>query len=183
MRDHPLHVLNMNLTEFQQKISAAGKPVVVDFWAAWCVPCRMTKPILEKIAKEYGDKVEFMPINADASHEVLEHFQIIGIPTLLTLRGGEVVGRVTGAQNEAVYRAMFESLATGTGVKIPITPFDRMLRLGAGALLVMIGFSTSSWLLAGIGGIVAFLGVYDRCPIWRAITTMIASRIPRHNEE
>ncbi len=163
----------MNLTQFQQKVSSADKPIVVDFWAPWCMPCKVTKPILEKLAREYGEKVEFLPVDADVSRDVLEHFKVIGIPTVLTLRDGEVVGRVTGAQNEAGYRAMFEALAEGREVKIPVSAFDRMLRLGAGALFVMVGISTSNWLLLGIGGIVAFLGVYDRCPIWRALTGML----------
>ena len=167
----------MNLSEFQQKISTTDKPIVVDFWAPWCMPCRMTKPILEKLAGEHIAKVDFLPIDADTSRDVLEHFQIIGIPTVITFRNGEVAGRVTGAQNETAFRALFESLATGNKVKIPMSTFDRMLRLGAGGLLVAVGISTGNWILAGIGGIVAFLGIYDRCPIWRAITTMITSRM------
>ena len=130
----------------------------------------MTKPILDKLAKEYGDTVQFMPINADDSREVLEQFRVFGIPTVLTIRGGKEVGRVTGAQNEAGYRAMFEALSKGEEVKIPLSNFDRMLRLGGGGLFVMIGISTSNWIVAGIGGILAFMGIYDRCPIWNAVT-------------
>jgi len=55
----------MNQSEFQKKVSEAGKPVVIDFWATWCAPCMMTKPILEKLGREYDGKVKFMPINAD----------------------------------------------------------------------------------------------------------------------
>lgn len=163
----------MNLTQFQQKVSSADKPIVVDFWAPWCMPCKVTKPILEKLAAEYDGRVEFLPIDADVSRNVLEHFKVIGIPTVLTIRGGEVVGRVTGAQNEAGYRSMFEALAEGREVRIPMSGFDRMLRLGAGALFAMVGISTGNWLVLGIGGIVAFLGIYDRCPIWRALTGML----------
>ncbi|HUF00489.1 MAG TPA: thioredoxin [Anaerolineales bacterium] len=159
----------MNKSEFHQKISDAGKPVIVDFWATWCMPCTTTKPILEKLAEEYTDRVEFMPINADDSREVLEHFRVFGIPTVLTLRNGNEVGRVTGAQNETNYRSMFEALANGREVKVPVAPFDRMLRLGAGTLLVMVGFSTGNWLVVGAGGIIAFSAIYDRCPIWRAV--------------
>lgn len=147
------------------------------------MPCRVTKPILEKLAGEYAGKVEFLPIDADTSRDVLEHFQIIGIPTVITFNRGNVVGRVIGAQNEMTFRAMFESLATGQQVKTPMSTLDPTLRLGAGGLLAVVGISTGNWILAGTGGIVAFLGVYDRCPIWRAITTMIKSRIARPNEE
>jgi thioredoxin 1 len=79
---------------------------------------------------------------------------------------------VTGAQNEANYRAMFEALSEGKEVKVPLTQFDRMLRLGGGALFVMVGISTGNWIVAGIGGVLAFMGIYDRCPIWRAVTGM-----------
>jgi thioredoxin 1 len=132
----------------------------------------MTKPILEKLGKEYAEKVEFMPINADDSREVLEQYRVFGIPTVITLRDGKEVGRVTGAQNEANYRAMFEALSEGKEVKVPLTQFDRMLRLGGGALFVMVGISTGNWIVAGIGGVLAFMGIYDRCPIWRAVTGM-----------
>jgi thioredoxin 1 len=163
----------MNLSEFQRKIAETGNPVVIDFWAPWCVPCQVTKPILEKLASEYEGKVEFLPVNTDDSRDVLAQFQVIGIPTVLALQDATVVGRVTGAQTDAGYRAMFESLATGRKVKIPMSSFDRMLRLGAGTLLVMVGISTGGWLPAVIGATVAFLGIYDRCPVWSALTGLV----------
>jgi hypothetical protein len=58
-------------------------------------------------------------------------------------------------------------------VKIPLTPFERLLRLSAGITLVMVGIFTGNWLVAGIGGLLGFLGVYDRCPIWAALTGML----------
>jgi hypothetical protein len=67
-------------------------------------------------------------------------------------------------------------LAQGKEVKVSMTQFDRMLRLGAGGLFIMVGVSTGSWLVAGIGGILAFLGIYDRCPIWNALTGMFQSK-------
>lgn len=130
----------------------------------------MTKPILDKLAKEFANEVEFMPINADESREILEQYRVFGIPTVISLRNGKELGRITGAQNEAGYRAMFQALADGREVKVPLTQFDRMLRLGAGGLFLAIGVSTSSWILAGVGGILAFMGVYDRCPIWNAVS-------------
>lgn len=160
----------MKQTEFQQRITTTNKPIVIDFWATWCGPCMMTKPILDKLAKEFANEVEFMPINADESREILEQYRVFGIPTVISLRNGKELGRITGAQNEAGYRAMFQALADGREVKVPLTQFDRMLRLGAGGLFLAIGVSTSSWILAGVGGILAFMGVYDRCPIWNAVS-------------
>ncbi len=166
----------MNLSEFHQKISNAGKPVVVDFWAAWCVPCRVTKPILEKLAHQYSDPVLFLPVDADESREVLEHFRVIGIPTVMTFRNGDVVARVTGARNESEYRALFEALANGERVEIRISSFDRMLRLGAGLLFAAVGILTDSWLPVGLGGLIAFLGFYDQCPVWRAVSGILRTR-------
>ena len=68
---------------------------------------------------------------------------------------------------------MFEALSTGGEVKIPLTNFDRMLRLGGGGLFVMVGISTGNWIVAGVGCILAFMGIYDRCPIWNALTGML----------
>jgi thioredoxin 1 len=163
----------MNKSEFQQNISQTGKPVVVDFWAPWCAPCRATKPILEKLANEYAGRVDFIPINADDSHDLVQQLGILGIPTVLIFQNGIETSRITGAQNETNYKLLFDSVAKGKEVKVPLLAFDRMLRLGAGALLVLVGISTSSWPAAGIGFILAFLGIYDRCPIWRALTGML----------
>jgi len=160
----------MNKAEFQQKLSESDKPVIVDFWAGWCAPCMASKPILEKLAKEYSEKITFMPVNADDSREVLEQFRIFGIPTVITFRNGKEVGRVTGAQAESGYRVMFESLAAGKEIKVPLTQFDRILRLGAGFAFIVLGTYTANWFVAVIGGIVAFMGIYDRCPLWSALT-------------
>ena len=92
---------------------------------------------------------------------------------LLVVRDGKVVGRVTGALSESGYRSMFDSLITRKEVKVSLSVFDRMLRLTAGTLLLIAGLSTGNLFVVGIGGIVAFLGFYDRCPIWGAITTRL----------
>lgn len=160
----------MDATEFQQIASQAGKPVIVDFWAPWCAPCRATRPILEKLAAQYAGKVGFMQVNADDSPDLVRQFRVMGIPTLLVFQDGAVASRITGARSESDYATMFESLASGRQVKATIPIFDRALRLSAGLLLIAAGYSTGSWLAAGAGALVAFLGVYDRCPVWRALT-------------
>ena len=134
------------------------------------MPCKLTKPILEKLAEEYAANVDFLAIDADKSRELLDQFQVAGIPTVLALRDGKIVGRVTGALNETGYRAMFDSLISRTEIRVSLSAFDRMLRLTAGALLLAVGVTTSNWFVLGIGGIVSFLGFYDRCPISATIT-------------
>ena len=160
----------MSLSAFQKKVKTADKPLMVDFWAPWCVPCKTTKPILEKLAKEYAGKVDVSFINADKSKDIIQHFKIMGIPTMIAFRDGEIVLRKTGGQSESAYRAVFEALLTEGEVKIPMQPFDRFMRLCTGTFLFLLGLNQGFWWLMAIGGVIAFLGIYDRCPIWAAIT-------------
>lgn len=166
----------MNLSEFQQEIARSSEPVVVDFWAPWCAPCRMTKPVLEKLAGEYNTRIRFLPVNADESHQVAEEYRILGLPTVVTFLNGKEAGRVTGAQDEKNYRLLFEALAAGKVVRVPMRTFDRLLRLGGGAFFVIIGIATGNWLVIILGTLLAFLGIYDRCPVWSAITGLLKRR-------
>lgn len=160
----------MDKKQLLEKAKASGKPTVVDFWAPWCAPCRMTKPVLEKLAREYQDKVDFWPVNSDQHQGLLQELKIYGIPTVLLIQDGKIAGRYTGAQREEAYRQMFESLATGQSVQIPISPLDRLLRLGIGTATILFALQSSTWWLLPLGLLILFTAVYDRCPIWRAIT-------------
>lgn len=166
----------MNLSDFQSILKETDKPILVDFWAPWCAPCRVTKPILDRLAQEYRDSVEFIPINTDESPEVAQRFRILGIPTLLALRQGKVVARLSGARNEAAYHELFDALAQGRQFQGGLTPFDRLLRLGVGASLLVIAYTSGSWLAALTGGLLLFSGVYDRCPLWKALTSMLQKK-------
>ena len=140
----------------------------------------MTKPVLEKLAREYQDKVDFWPINSDEHQGLLQELKIYGIPTVLLIQNGEVAGRHTGAQREDTYRQMFEALANGQStVQISLRPMDRIFRLGAGTIIALVGINGGNWLLIGLGALLAFLGVYDRCPVWRAITGWWRERTSR----
>ena len=166
----------MNLSEFQKKVAEAETPLIVDFWAPWCGPCKVTKPILEKLADEYAGKVEFLFVNADESQQIVKIFRIMGIPTLIAFQDGKVIGRITGAQNEAAYREAFDRVLEGEAIKVPVTTFDRFLRLGIGTVFVILGINTSNWWLVGLGALFVFWGIYDRCPLWTAITGFFRGR-------
>jgi thioredoxin 2 len=84
-------------TDFQQVVAATPLPVLVDLWAPWCGPCRMVSPALEQVAHEMAGRLKLVKINVDESPLLARRFEAMSIPTLLILKGGEVVSRRVGA--------------------------------------------------------------------------------------
>jgi thioredoxin 1 len=93
---------------FEEEVLKSDKPVIVDYWAEWCGPCRMVAPVLEEIATEHADKINVVKINIDDNPQVAQRYQILQIPTLNVFSGGEVVKQVVGAKSKS---AMLKELA------------------------------------------------------------------------
>jgi thioredoxin len=83
---------------FGADVLAADKPVIVDFWAEWCGPCKMVAPVLEEIALEHAEKITLVKINVDDNPRTAQDYQILSIPTLSVFSGGQVVKQIVGAK-------------------------------------------------------------------------------------
>ncbi|RMF80858.1 MAG: thioredoxin [Chloroflexi bacterium] len=83
-------------TNFQEEVLGSEQPVLVDFWAEWCGPCKMIAPIVDELANEYDGQLKVGKLDADQYPEILQQYGIMGIPTLLLFKNGELVERITG---------------------------------------------------------------------------------------
>jgi len=83
---------------FETEVLKNSKPVIVDYWAEWCGPCRMIAPVLEEIASEYSEKIDVVKLNVDENPVVAQKYQILAIPTLNVFQNGEVVKQIKGAK-------------------------------------------------------------------------------------
>ena len=104
---------DVSLEEFETKIIAPSQnvPVVVDFWAPWCEPCKILKPLLEKLAEEYAGRFLLAMVNADENPEISQHFGVRSIPTVKVLFQGQLVDEFTGALPESEIRAFLDRFA------------------------------------------------------------------------
>jgi thioredoxin 1 len=94
---------------FETDVLQNDKPVIVDYWAEWCGPCRMVAPVLEEIAKEYGDKIDVVKLNIDDNPTVAQKYGIMAIPTMNVFSGGQVVKQIVGAKpKSALLRELAE---------------------------------------------------------------------------
>ncbi len=95
---------------FDDVITNAGKPAIVDFWAEWCGPCRMVSPIVHELAEEYGDKIVVAKVDVDSNPGISQKFGIRNIPTLLFFKNGEVADKQVGVVPKSVLAAKIQSL-------------------------------------------------------------------------
>ncbi|MCP3103167.1 thioredoxin [Myxococcus sp. K15C18031901] len=91
------HVTNVGDGDFNQEVLESSKPVLVDFWATWCAPCRAIAPSIDALASQYGDQVKFTKLNIDDNQDTPQQYGIRSIPTLLVFKGGKVVEQIVGA--------------------------------------------------------------------------------------
>ena len=106
--------IEVNETNFEREVLQSNQPVLVDFWAEWCGPCKMLAPLLDEIAVEQAGRVKVAKVDVDANPALAERFGIKSIPTLLYFAGGEVRDKTIGAANKRAIVSKLEQLAMPT---------------------------------------------------------------------
>jgi thioredoxin 1 len=104
MSDLIKHVSDVS---FDKDVLQSDKPVLVDFWAEWCGPCKMFAPVLDDVAKTYEEKLTIAKLDIDANPQIAQQYQILSIPTMLVFQGGKPVKQVVGAKPKAALLAEF----------------------------------------------------------------------------
>lgn len=98
--------LRITKDNFEKEIINSELPVLLDFWAPWCGPCRMIAPVIAQVAEKYAGKAKVGKVNVDEENDLAAAFGIVSIPTLVVLKGGKAVSRATGFRSEAEIAAM-----------------------------------------------------------------------------
>ncbi len=99
--------------DFEQQVLQSDIPVVVDFWAPWCGPCRVIAPILEELAKEYDGKVKVAKVNTDDHQRWMSKFGIMAIPTMIFFKNGQEINRIVGAGPKRMLKEAFDAAIAG----------------------------------------------------------------------
>jgi len=93
-------VKEVDKTNFEQEVLQSDIPVMVDFWAPWCVPCRVIAPLVERLAEQYAGRLKVAKLNVDENHELAIRYQVMSIPTLIFFKNGQVIDRIIGVPRE-----------------------------------------------------------------------------------
>jgi thioredoxin 1 len=104
------HIAEITDQTFEAEILQSDRPVLIDFWAEWCGPCRQIAPIISELAEEYGDRVKVAKMNVDDSPQTPGRYGVRAIPTVLAFRNGQVVAQVNGFRPKADFKEMIEKL-------------------------------------------------------------------------
>lgn len=105
------NIVTLTQENFSKEVLESSKPVLVDFWAEWCGPCKMLGPILDELAQEYDGRVRIGKVNIDEHQDLASKFGIRSIPTLLLFRQGEVADQIVGLRSKRDLKASFDRVA------------------------------------------------------------------------
>lgn len=103
-------MLTITDQNFETEVLQSRIPVLVDFWAEWCPPCRMAEPVIEELAKEYGDKIKVGKLNVDENSLVSQKYGIMSIPTVIVFKNGQEVAKEVGFGGKEGYKKLIDSI-------------------------------------------------------------------------
>jgi thioredoxin 1 len=110
-------LIHLTAESFDREVMQSAVPVLVDFWAPWCGPCRAVGPIVEELANEYSGQVKIAKLNTDDYPEIAQRFRVMSIPTLILFQGGRILDTAVGAQPKASLKAFIHSAIPGLQVQ------------------------------------------------------------------
>src|SRR3954468_1569633 len=105
------NILTLTDGNFSQEVTSSSQPVLVDFWAEWCGPCKMIAPLLDELATEYDGKVKIAKVNIDDHQNLAAQFRVTAIPTLLIFKNGQVIEQMVGAKSKRDLKASLDKAA------------------------------------------------------------------------
>jgi thioredoxin 1 len=101
-------IINLTKANFEQEIADSDKPILVDFWASWCGPCRAVAPVMEELSKEYDGKARIAKVNVDEEGELAAKFRVMSIPTVILFKDGQQVEKIIGARSKEEFTRMLD---------------------------------------------------------------------------
>lgn len=104
------HVVDLTPENFEDKVLSSGTKALVDFWASWCMPCRMLAPVVEELAEEYAGQLTVGKVNTDEARDLALRYSITALPTVILLDDGQMVGQFVGLQQKSALKAAIDKM-------------------------------------------------------------------------